>query len=206
MSDKALIIIDLQNDFCDGGAIPVPNALQTVPIINRLRNLFETIAFIKDWHPFKHCSFSDCGGRLPRHSVKDTHGSKLNKGLIVEKTDYIFHKGTTFEYDSSSAFYNGKNSRFAEETGLHVALNDKGIKTLYICGLPLDTTVFSTVLDGIKFGYDVWLVVDASKGTDEVSTRKKIEHMVALGVRMISSDELLKIHVPVAKTDDEKSE
>src|SRR5690606_41277483 len=62
--------------------------------------IFTTVAFTKDWHPFKHSSFIDCGGRYPRHCIKDTHGSKLNKGLINNKTDYIFLKGTKYEYRS----------------------------------------------------------------------------------------------------------
>ena len=209
MKNSALLIIDIQNDFCESGALAVKDANSIIPVVNNLIDYSNEInSFIiatKDWHPLNHKSFAinsckeiDEFGELeglpqvfwPIHCVQDTFGSEFHKDLSpIENTIY---KGQDFLVDSYSGFFdNGK----IHKTDLDKTLKEKGIKTLYVVGLATDYCVKYSVLDALNLGYEVFLVEDAIKGVNlsENDSQNAINEMTNLGAKIIRSSDILKV-------------
>ncbi|MGP1500696.1 MAG: bifunctional nicotinamidase/pyrazinamidase [Bergeyella cardium] len=168
---KALIVVDVQNDFCKGGALAVPGANEIIPYINTLikRNDYDEIIFTQDWHPAHHKSFASNNDKKvgdiislngtpqimwPKHCVQRSFGAKFHKDLDTSKATHIIKKGTHPEFDSYSAFQD--NHRFMK-TDLDDYLRSKGIKTIEIAGLALDYCVKYTCLDALENGYTTYL-------------------------------------------------
>ena len=196
MSNKkksALLVIDVQNDFCSGGTIEVPNSLNIIPIINRIRDKFDIVIFSKDWHPSDHMSFECNGGKWNTHCVQDTDGANLHPGLDVDKDrDFIVHKGTNAEYDAYSAFYDSKE--IGKKSTLYKILENNNIGGFYVCGIAAEYGVYSTLLDGVKdrnSGYKCYLIEDATIGFDDEKIKKCFHQLQRLGVRIINSDMLM---------------
>ena len=105
---NALIIIDMQYDFCEGGIIPYQKSLDIIPIINRIRDNYDFIIFIKDHHPENHCSFKEYGGIFPKHCIENSYGCRLHDDLILKNDDLIISRGSLQKYDSNSAFYDAE--------------------------------------------------------------------------------------------------
>ena len=208
MKNSALLIIDIQNDFCESGALAVKDANSIIPVVNNLIDYFNKInSFIiatKDWHPLNHKSFAinyckEIGefGKLeglpqvfwPIHCVQDTFGSEFHKDLSpIENTIY---KGQDFLVDSYSGFFdNGK----IHKTDLDKTLKEKGIKALYVVGLATDYCVKYSVLDALNLGYEVFLVEDAIKGVNlsENDSQNAINEMTTSGAKLIKSSDILK--------------
>lgn len=185
----ALIIMHMQNDYLDGGPIGIPNSLNLVPIINRLKQQFSLNIFIKDCHPFDHSSFKNHGGDLPKHCVKNTKGVELNSGIDICDTDYVIHKGLLTLYDSSSAFYDAQIIK--RETKLNTLLENNNIKSVYLCGVSLDNEIFSTALDCSRFKYDTYVILDAVCGSDENKNNKVLNFMKSLGTKIVMSQDLI---------------
>lgn len=202
---NALLIVDLQNDFCENGALEVPEANSIVPVVNRLIHSFKNIIQTQDWHPAGHQSFAsshdskdpndtvemDYGTQVlwPDHCVQGSHGAEFHPGLNTQKTQVITRKGFRQEIDSYSAFYENDHET---KTGLTGYLNDRGITDLYAVGLATDFCVKWSVLDGIKEGFNLHIVKDAVKGIDlEGSLAAAWQEMKEAGVNITTSDSLI---------------
>jgi nicotinamidase/pyrazinamidase len=157
----ALVIVDVQNDFCAGGALPVPDADSVVPIINRIAHKFKHIALTRDWHPPNHVSFSDTpqftDGSWPPHCVQHTPGASFHINLVFPCKVDIASKGTNPAMEAYSGF---------DGTTLAEDLRRKGITRIAVCGLATDYCVKATALDGLKAGFGVVVVEDACRGVD----------------------------------------
>ncbi len=206
---KALILIDLQNDFCKNGALEVKNGDETISIANSLINKFSQenslILATKDWHPSSHKSFAiNSNGTIgeigtlngipqvwwPVHCIENTKGSEFHPDLNKDLISTIIYKGTNPEIDSYSGFFD--NGRL-NETTLNSILKENKIDTLYILGLATDFCVKFTVLDALQLGYKVYLVEDGCRGVnlETDSSAKAIEEMKNCGATIIKSIDLL---------------
>jgi nicotinamidase/pyrazinamidase len=176
---RALLLVDLQNDFCPGGALQVNRGDQTIAIANRLLPHFATVAATQDWHPPDHQSFAanqpgkqpyemiDLHGLMqvlwPVHCVQDTPGAEFHAELDRARITEIFHKGTDPAVDSYSGFFdNGKR----KATGLADWLRSRWVQQVYVMGLATDYCVRATALDARALGFDVWLVQDGCRGVE----------------------------------------
>jgi nicotinamidase/pyrazinamidase len=147
---KALLIIDVQNDFLPGGSLAVENAERVIPIINQLMDKFDLVLASKDWHPHQSVHFE----KWPVHCVADSRGAEFYPDLEADKIDQIFYKGTGDKDDGYSAF---------EATNIELIefLKEKSITDLYISGIALEFCVKSSALDALKEEFEVFLVQDA---------------------------------------------
>lgn len=202
---EALLIIDVQNDFCPGGALEVPNGDEVVPVINKLSRQFDVILQTQDWHPEGHSSFASSheesepfetidmpyGEQVlwPDHCIQGSKGAAFHPELETDRSQLIIRKGFRTEIDSYSAFYENDNST---TTGLTGYLRERNIDTLYAAGLATDFCVKWSVVDGIKEGFTVNVVEDAVKGIDiEGSVDQAWSEMMEAGANKVSSEELL---------------
>lgn len=204
MKKNVLLVIDIQNDFCPGGSLAVPEGDKIIPIVNKIMDKFYKVVATQDWHPKKHISFAtthkkqtyetiEINGILqtlwPEHCLQGSYGAELHKELDTKKIDLILRKGANLQIDSYSAFLeNDKQTK----TGLDGYLNSLGIKKVYICGLALDYCVYYTACDAVKFGFETYVIVDATKGVNvpKGNIEKVIQHMKSLDVKIISYEEL----------------
>jgi len=183
----ALIVVDVQNDFCPGGALAVPEGDKVVPVLNNYIELFRAagapIFFTRDWHPVDHISFRTQGGIWPPHCVQNTSGAEFHPALKVKDGDYIISKG----FERSKEAYSG-----FEGTDLDDLLKRLNIKELFVGGLATEYCVKHTVLDGLKNGYRVYLLEDAVRGVDKNKgdSVRAIEEMVKAGAVKISLNHL----------------
>jgi len=199
---KALLIIDVQNDFCPGGALEVPEGDKVVPVINSLIPHFDALIQTQDWHPAGHHSFAssqegkkpydtiemDYGKQTlwPDHCVQGSEGANFHPALQTLKSQVIIRKGFRKKIDSYSAFY--ENDKEAK-TGLRGYLQNRNIDTLYAVGLAADFCVKWSVLDGIKDGFKLYVVEDAVRGIDiDGSLASAWREMKNAGASVISSD------------------
>ncbi|WP_213697989.1 nicotinamidase [Acetomicrobium sp.] len=184
--EDALIIVDLQVDFCPGGNLAVPEGDEIVPIANKLVELFEKqggqIVFSRDWHPDKHMSFKEYGGPWPVHCVQNTKGAEFHPDLFIPPSAIVVSKATETLKEAYSAF---------DGTGLSETLHEAGIERVFICGLATDVCVKSTALDAIKLGYDTYVIEDASRGISKESVEKSLKEMESVGVKIIEGCQIL---------------
>jgi nicotinamidase/pyrazinamidase len=157
----ALIVVDLQNDFCPGGALAVKDGDKIIPTINKLMNFFLTkslpVFLTRDWHPPDHCSFIQQGGKWPPHCVKHTWGAMFHPNLEVPKNALIISKATKRDKEAYSGF---------EGTNLLPKLRSFGVQKVVVTGLATDYCVKNTVLDALKLGLEVLLPKDCTKGVN----------------------------------------
>lgn len=182
---KALIIVDVQNDFCPGGALAVPAGDEVVPVINELieKDDFDLIVATLDWHPENHCSFVENGGQWPKHCVQNTFGAAFHSKLKVGKNWIIIKKAFLPEKDAYSGFEGRDNlgRNLAEILKFHQ------IKKIIVVGLATEYCVKATALDGIKYGFEATVI---KKGIRAVNVRpddgkKAIEEMKNAGIKII---------------------
>jgi nicotinamidase/pyrazinamidase len=163
---EALIVVDVQNDFCPGGALPVPNGDAVVPVLNdylaRADSAGMPIYASRDWHPPRTTHFSDYGGPWPAHCVQDTPGARFHPDLRLPPGTRILTKGTSDHDDGYSAF----EGKLPDGTTLAELLRSAGIQRVYVGGLATDYCVRATVLDARKVGLDVVWLGDASLPVD----------------------------------------
>ncbi len=183
-----LIVVDVQNDFGPGGALPVNEGNRIVKMINRVAPRFEHLAFTRDWHPRDHCSFSDdpqfADGSWPVHCVANSPGAEFQGDLHVPGDALIVD--TAFESDKEA--YSG-----FEGTSLDEELHKRGITRVFVCGLATDYCVKCTALDGRKLDYEVVLVEDACRAIDSPpgSAQEALAEMKAAGVSFCQSRDLV---------------
>jgi nicotinamidase/pyrazinamidase len=159
---KALLVVDAQYDFMPGGALPVSGGNEIIPLILKMRPKFDTVVFTQDWHPADHCSFKTKGGPWPEHCIQNTDGARIVEGLL-QPSDLIVQKGTHQDVDSYSGFW---DTNKAHQTELDSILRQKGIDTVFICGLATDYCVKFTALHAVEAGYNVQLIVRACRGVN----------------------------------------
>jgi nicotinamidase/pyrazinamidase len=157
----ALIIVDLQNDFCPGGALAVPEGDKIVPVLNayieRFSNSKSLIVATRDWHPENHISFVEQGGIWPKHCVQNTKGAEFHPDLKLPSDSIIVSKATEPDKEAYSGF---------DGTNLDKLLKGKGVTRLFVGGLATDYCVRATVLDALRLGFCVFLLLDAIKGVN----------------------------------------
>lgn len=200
--DSALLVIDVQNDFCPGGRLPVEEGDGVVPVINRVMKSFSLIVATQDWHPPDHISFAsnhenkkpfdtiDADGieqvLWPAHCVAGSDGADFHPGLDTDRFSIILRKGTTNNLDSYSAFF--ENDR-KTATGLSFYLRGLDVRSVYLCGLAADVCVFYSAMDAVNEGFDTFFVLDATRGVDvpEGNVEKAFSIMEDAGIHMIDS-------------------
>jgi nicotinamidase/pyrazinamidase len=178
---KALLIVDVQNDFCPGGALAVPEGDKVVPIINRLMDRFDVIVASKDWHPPQSVHF----GKWPPHCVQNTPGADFHPKLQSKRIQQVFLKGTRNKDDGYSAFE-------ATNDDVQRYLQSRGVSELYVTGLATDYCVKASALDAVKRNFTTYVVTDAVAAVDVQpgDGGKALEEMKAAGVAAVTSRDL----------------
>ncbi|MFP6658892.1 MAG: bifunctional nicotinamidase/pyrazinamidase [Pirellulales bacterium] len=202
---KALILVDVQNDFVSGGALAVPDGDQIVPIANRIMPQFDRTIATQDWHPADHASFAsqhegkqvgdviDLDGLdqilWPDHCVQDTPGADFVNALNLARIDAVIQKGTDRTIDSYSGFFDNGQRR---ATGLRDYLVDQEIREIYICGLATDYCVKYTALDARRLGFKTHLILDACRGVNlqPRDVQRALEQLRQAGVRVVPSTDI----------------
>lgn len=202
---RALIIVDVQNDFVPGGALAVPGGNEVVQVLNCLQERFDLVVATQDWHPANHGSFAsnhpgkkpgdiiDLNGLSqilwPAHCVQNTTGANFVPGLKTEHIAKVFQKGTDPGIDSYSGFFDNGHRK---STGLDDYLKSVGVREIYVAGLAADYCVKFTALDAMALGFKTWLVTDACRGVNlkPGDVAKAIEEMRQAGVELISSQDV----------------
>ena len=201
----ALIVVDVQNCFVDGGTLPVKGGAEVVPVINKLSGAFENVVVTQDWHTPGHVSFASAhqgkkpfettklpyGTQVlwPDHCVQGSEDAALLKDLTLPKAQLIIRKGYHQSTDSYSAFMeaDGKTS-----TGLAAYLRAHGVDSVYVCGLATDFCVAWTALDARKAGFKAAVIEDASRGIDlNGSLKAAWDKMTKAGVKRIQSGDIV---------------
>ena len=191
-SKKALIIVDVQNDFCPGGALAVPEGDKIVPILNRYLMIFSRkkwpIFASRDWHPEESKHFKKLGGLWPEHCVQNTRGAGFHPDLRLPKETIVLSKGMDPDKDGYSAFeaVDSKGTEFFE------LLKMSGIDELFVGGLATDYCVKTTVLDALKSGFKVKLLIDGIKGVNvkPKDSEEAIQEMVSRGAEKMTLEKL----------------
>lgn len=185
---KALLIVDIQNDFCPGGALAIPNGDEIINTINNIRDEFEEVIFTLDTHPNDHCSFKENGGKWPAHCVLGLKGQQLHPELDNRINDIMIVKGMDRNIDSYSGFVDNAN----QKTIMDTLLKAREIDELYICGLATEYCVLFTAMDAINLGYKITIIEDACKGISEKEVIEALQKLKENGANIITSKELKK--------------
>jgi len=193
---EVLLIVDVQNDFCPGGALPVPQGDDIVPVVNRLGREFAHVILTQDWHPRGHASFASSrpgkqpfdtiemsyGQQIlwPDHCVQETHGAAFHRGLDVPHAELVIRKGFRSTIDSYSAFR--ENDR-RTPTGLASYLKERGFERITLCGLATDFCVLFSAIDAREAGFEVSLAASACRAIDvDGSLARAMRSMSKAGV------------------------
>ncbi len=197
MAISALVVTDVQNDFCGGGALAVPDAEAILPVVNELVRKFEQVIFTQDWHPPGHVSFASShpGRRVfdritlpigeqilwPDHCVAGTSGAALHPGLHVPPHATVLRKGVHESIDSYSAFFENDGTT---AVGLDALLREASVGEVVLAGLATDFCVLRTALDARRLGYEVTVVEAGCRGIDvDGSLAAAWSRMAAKGIR-----------------------
>jgi nicotinamidase/pyrazinamidase len=179
----ALIVVDVQNDFCPGGKLAVPEGDEVVPVINSMMTNFEHVLATQDYHPPEHSSFTEQGGPWPEHCVQDTPGAEFHPGLETSVIDEIVRKGTDPKTDGYSGFAG---------TDLASRLNRLGVQRIFVAGLATDYCVKATTIEAIEQGFDAVVVIDGIRAVN-VKARDgedALADMESAGATLATADEV----------------
>jgi nicotinamidase/pyrazinamidase len=174
-----LLLVDVQKDFCPGGALPIQEGDKVVPVLNRWieaaggKNI--PVYASRDWHPERHISFRGHGGPWPPHCLQDSLGAGFHPDLKLPGSTVKVTKGTRFDHDQNSAF---------DETGLADQLKRDGVNRLWVGGLALDVCVLASVLDALKAGLEVVLIEEGTRAVDPEEGNKALEKMRKGGAKI----------------------
>ncbi len=202
--NSVLLVVDVQNGFVEGGALPVKHGADVVPVINELSRAFDNIVLTQDWHTPAHASFASShpgkkafetielpyGTQMlwPDHCVQGTDGAALHKDLKLPGAQLILRKGYHRNVDSYSAFQEADHKT---STGLAAYLKERGIKTVFVTGLATDFCVAWTALDAHELGFEVYVIEDATRAIDlNGSLAAAWKQMSAKGVKRIQSADI----------------
>jgi len=204
---NALILVDIQNDFLPGGALPVPDGDAIIPVVNRLQARFDRVVATQDWHPPDHGSFAanhparKPGERIdlyglsqilwPVHCVQGTRGADFALSIERSRWDKVVPKGTDPTIDSYSGFFDNGHRK---ATGLGDYLHEHGVTEVYVAGLATDYCVKFTALDAVQLGFRTHLIEDACRGVNlqPGDVERAIAEMRNAGVEIAASSELLR--------------
>ncbi len=184
---SVLVVVDVQNDFCPGGAVPVPEGDKVVPILNeyvkKFRKAGAAIVFTRDWHPQDHSSFKSQGGPWPAHCVQNSNGARFHKALILPPGAEVVSKAD--KRDEAYSFFQG--------TDLAREFHQRGLTKMFVGGLATDYCVKETVLDGLKHGFEVYHLDDASRGVNvhPNDSGLALAEMVTRGARRVTFHDLV---------------
>lgn len=177
----ALLIVDVQNDFCAGGALPIAGGEEIIPTLNRWIAAATArgvpIYASRDWHPAGHTSFRASGGPWPPHCLQDSDGARFHPALALPPDAVRITKGTRFDQDQNSAF---------DQTGLVVRLCRDGVRRLWVGGLALDVCVRATVLDALREGFEVTLIPGGSLPVTREGGKRALHEMREAGAHIES--------------------
>lgn len=198
---KALILIDIQNDFLPGGPLAIPAGNAIIPVANKLQAYFDLIIATQDWHPANHKSFASVHvGKKPfdiveiqglqqtlwpDHCIQGTTGAGFPASLNMNKAELILRKGTDPEIDSYSAFYDNHHRK---ATGLAGYLREKNVKEVFLAGLAGDICVYYTALDSLDEKFTTFIIEDASPPLSHQQFRKAMIDFSAKGGKVIKCD------------------
>jgi nicotinamidase/pyrazinamidase len=200
---NALILVDVQNDFLPGGALPVENGFSIFPAINVIQDKFDLVVATQDWHPADHKSFASnhlgskefdeiqLGGLTqvlwPGHCVQQSFGAEFSNQLDTKKIEAIFRKGMDKEIDSYSGFFdNGKK----KATGLAAYLKGRNITSVFVAGLAADFCVYFTAMDALDTGFNASIIKDATMAIDNKSLQKKFDSFIYKGGLLVNSQDI----------------
>lgn len=200
---KALLLIDIQNDFLPGGALAVKDGDAILPLCNNLQQHFDLVVATQDWHPADHKSFAsvhkdkkvfetiDLNGLSqvlwPDHCVQQSGGAEFSNKLDTRKIEAIFRKGMHAEIDSYSGFYDNGHLK---STGLADYLKGKGIEKVYVAGLAADYCVYFTALDALKEGFKTFIIEDATRAISNEGFETAKKNLISKGGRIIRSSNI----------------
>ena len=202
---NALIIVDLQNDFLPGGALPVPHSDEVIPVANEVQQRFELLVATQDWHPPDHGSFAPNhpskkpGDRImldgieqilwPVHCVQNMRGAEFAPSFDTSRIAHVFHKGIERNIDSYSTFFDNAHRR---HTGLADYLKKRSIKDIYLMGLALDYCVKYSVLDARQLGLNTHVILDGCRGIElePGDIDRALDEMKGAGAVFLKSSEL----------------
>ena len=171
---RALIIVDVQNDFLPGGSLGIEGGFEIIDIINRIKDKFDFVLYTQDWHPEDHCSFKD----WPVHCVQNTFGAKIHKDLKTE--GLVLRKGFHKDIDSYSAFYDNNHQH---ASGLTKLLEANNVKDVTVVGLAYNYCVAYTALDSVKEGFKTIVLKEACKSIGTIEEVNKVERdIITAGV------------------------
>ena len=186
MAKSALIVVDVQRDFCEGGALA---AADTLSLLEPLKKNIEAarrggaaIVYTQDWHPAQHGSFRVNGGPWPVHCVGGTAGAELMEPLRAEASDITVHKGVEVDGAGYSGF---------EETGLAQQLRKSGVERVYVSGIATEYCVRATALDALKEGFETLVISDLVRAVEPKETAKILEELRSAGAKIVSSEQSL---------------
>lgn len=201
---KALLLIDIQNDFIPGGGLAVPEGGYIIPLANQLQPHFDLVVATQDWHPPHHKSFAsnnagkkafeiiDLNGLQqvlwPDHCVQGSFGAEFAAELNLNRVEAIFRKGTDPEIDSYSGFFDNGHRK---STGLAEYLRAKNIGQLYVLGLAGDFCVFYTIMDALEMGFETYLIQDAVRPINQNSYEKAATEIQNAGGQIVQSGAIL---------------
>jgi nicotinamidase/pyrazinamidase len=201
---KALILIDIQNDFIPGGALAVPGGDSIIPLVNQLQGQFDLVVATQDWHPGHHKSFAsqhpgknvfetvDLHGMdqvlWPDHCVQGTAGADFSPLLEMNRVEAIFRKGTDPEIDSYSGFF---DNGYRKSTAMGVYLRGKGVKEVYLAGLAADYCVYFTALDALKEGFATHFIEEATRPISAEGFEKAKADLASKGGNILPVNSLL---------------
>jgi nicotinamidase/pyrazinamidase len=203
-TNEVLLVIDVQRDFLPGGSLAVPGGDAVIPIINRLGEHFRNVVLTQDWHPAGHISFGSTHGLQPfadtveatygtqtlwpEHTLQGTSGAELHAGLLLPHANLVVRKGFRKDVDSYSAFLENDHKT---STGLAGYLRDRGLMSVFLCGLAWDYCVGYSALDGVALGFEVTVIEDAVRGIAPETMAAMSARWDAAGVKRIQSAALL---------------
>ena len=212
LKNDALIVVDIQNDFIPGGRLPVEKGDEIISDVNKVAQKFKEaglkIALTQDWHPKNHKSFASvhpgknpfdeyCALGIgpvlwPDHCVQGQKGAEFHEALNTDLAYAIIRKGTNPQIDSYSGFVENDGKTL---TGLSGYLSSLNIKRIFIAGLALDYCVYFTAIDGKKLGFDVYIIIDLTRGIDspEGNISKVLTDMTKNGIKFIKSETILNL-------------
>lgn len=172
----ALVIVDVQRDFCPGGALPIARGDEVVPVLNRWIGAAAAagvpVYASRDWHPMHHPSFDASGGSWPTHCLQDSEGARFHPELALPDSAVVVTKGTRFDKDQYSAF---------DDTGLATELRGRGITRLWVGGLAQDVCVRATVLDARREGFETIVISDGTRGVTPEGCARAADDMEQAG-------------------------